>query len=182
MLILRFDGLFKAVPGSAHVRTQAGFMGYGWLIFRSQAMIARGHGVFARAKDATSNVAEYLALIEGLEALLDLGVAAEPVLVSGDAKCVIDQMRGAAAVNSERIRPLYRRAQRLAEQIETVDWSWTPRRHNHEADELTRRAIRQIRSNPQEYDAYVRAIDPVHNQHASKKFLPVLDLRVYQPA
>ena len=49
---------------------------------------------------AGSNAAEYLALIEGLEALEDLRIGNEPVEVRGDAKCVIDQMLGHAAVSS----------------------------------------------------------------------------------
>jgi ribonuclease HI len=156
-------------------------MGYGWLIRRNEVIIARGHGVFARGVEATSNVAEYLGLIEGLEAMIDLGVDRdEPVQISGDAKCIIDQMRGAASVNSPTMRPLYKQAHKLVQRFGNIIWTWTPRRNNRDADQLTRRAMRQVRIDEQHFQAAVRAIDPRFGDgKTNKKFLSVMDLRVY---
>jgi ribonuclease HI len=158
-------------------------MCYGWLVVRDSRVIARGHGGYLRRSDATSNCAEYLALIEGLEALRDLGVRREPVQVVGDARSIIDQMLGAADVNSPRVRPLYRRAQCIARQFHAITWYWTKRRGNHAADALTRRALRQIRAGVRHslQDLQV-LLDEKPASFAGNGLLPVLDLRVYQPA
>jgi ribonuclease HI len=183
MYTLRFDGIYWGVPENTNPANTAGFMGYGWLIFRGKTLVAKGHGVFARGKDANSSVAEYLALIEGLEALLDMGVSGETVEVFGDAKGIIDQMLGKSSVNSPRIRPLYRRAMKLAIQFSQLRLRWMPRKHNREADQLTRRAMRQVAYDLKNYQAAVEAITPEKGTGRPKgRFLPLMDLRVFQPA
>ena len=75
----------------------------------------------------------------------------ETVMVCGDAKSVIDQMEGKAAVVAVSIKPLHRKAHKLAHQFRNLYWEWTPRRYNHTADALTRRALRQIRAYPDQW-------------------------------
>jgi ribonuclease HI len=70
---------------------------------------AHGHGGLAHGQAATSNTAEYMALIEDLDALRDTGVCEQPVTVIGDAMSVIDQMQQVSAVLSAGRRPLYQR-------------------------------------------------------------------------
>jgi ribonuclease HI len=182
-LTLRFDGLYMGILKKKSTSSGAGFMCYGWIISRAGRIIARGHGGYLRGRDASSNIAEYLALIEGLEALQDMGVRHEAVHIIGDAKSIIDQMCGKASVNSDHIRPLYQRARRIACWFSHLEWAWTPRRDNRAADALTRRALKQIRSNPQSYAAAMEAIEPgISGSRLTKKFWPVLDLRIYQPA
>jgi ribonuclease HI len=181
MITLRFDGLFRGIP-SNHSGQKAGVMCYGWLISRNGLLLARGHGAVARGKDATSNVAEYLALIEGLEALIDLGVRRETVKICGDSRCIIDQMRGAAAVNASSMIPLHNKAMQLVLHFRKLRWNWMPRKHNKEADSLTRRALRQVHLDPKVYHAAVKAIVALNQpQQSSNRFLPLMDLRVYQP-
>lgn len=179
MITLRFDGLFKEVPGAPD-GYKAGFMGYGWLILKRGVVIAHGHGVFAHGQVATSNTAEYLALIEGLEALLDMGMQAEKIEIIGDAKSVIEQMRGVSAVSSPQTKVLHRRADQLAQRFGRVYWSWTPRKNNRDADQLTRRAMRQITRDPKDYEAALSLIQPWNKNH-HYGYLPLADLRVYQP-
>lgn len=184
MLTLQFDGLFRNAPPELNLGGNAGFMCYGWVILRDGAIVARGHGGYARSRDASSNVAEYLGLIEGLEALLDMHAGSNAAVeISGDAKSIIEQMQGCAAVSAPSIKPLYRRACKLAAQINHIIWSWTPRRYNHAADALTRRALRQIRANPEEWEAALESFDLLKRKgRASNKLLSILDLRLYQPA
>lgn len=180
---LAFDGLFRGLPGYTGPETKAGVMCYGWLIQKDGEIIARGHGAVARGSDATSNVAEYLALIEGLDALLDLGLKDEPVLISGDSKVVIDQMRGVSQVNAPSMKPLHRRAQRLVSYLTEYEWAWTPRKNNRLADALTRLAVKQMRLDMHEYQSTLWAINPSNQfRSQSKRFLPLIDLRVYHPA
>ncbi len=161
-------------------------MCYGWLIWKDHKIIARGHGGVARGKAATSNTAEYLALIEGLDALRDLltsqnsggGLYAEPITVIGDARSVIDQMQLGATVSSAGTRLLYQRARRISTHFIQICWTWTPREKNRAADALTRRALRQIRRDAKNYQA---AVDFIGRPGGSKRLLPLIDLRVYQP-
>ncbi|RPI86561.1 MAG: ribonuclease HI family protein [Chloroflexi bacterium] len=182
MYKLQFDGLFRKVEDKTHPGGKAGFMGYGWLIYKNGILTARGHGVYMRGKDATSNVAEYLALIEGLESLLDMGVYGEPVTVTGDAKSIIDQMTGASAINAPALRPLYQRVKRIAVRLPQITWTWTPRKDNHNADKLTRLAMRQVRANQSEYKKALQFLnEDLSGKKASKHLVSLLDLRIYQP-
>lgn len=175
MLTLEFDGLFRGAPKELHLGDDAGFMCYGWVILRDGVVIARGHGGYARARGASSNVAEYLGLIEGLEALCDLLDRHEVVLVCGDAKSIIEQMEGVASVSASTIKPLHRRARSLARNFKNIQWAWTSRRNNLAADALTRRALRQIRLHPEQYEAaFMRRGRPSARLHS------ILDLRMYQ--
>jgi ribonuclease HI len=185
MYTLQFDGLFKPAQGTNPVE-QAGFMCYGWLIWKDQKVIARGHGGVARSQAATSNTAEYMALIEGLDALQDMlilqksggGLCEQPVTVIGDARSVIDQMQQVSVILSADTRLLNERARQISAQFVQIRWAWTPREKNRAADALTRRAMRQIRWNEKNYQAAVEFIDrPEH----SNKTLALVDLRVYQP-
>ena len=94
MITLRFDGLFRTLYPNNNPEEKTGLMCYGWVIYRDGRLVAHGHGAYARPEDASSNSAEYLALIEGLHALRDMGIKHEPVEIIGDARSVIDQMVG----------------------------------------------------------------------------------------
>lgn len=177
MLTLEFDGLFRGAPQEMHLSEDAGFMCYGWVILRNGVTIARGHGGYARSQEASSNVAEYLALIEGLEALLDMRATNERIVICGDAKSIIEQMEGKANASASSIRGLHRRAMKLSRQFKNLYWSWTPRRYNHTADALTRRALRQIRSNPSQYETAFLSIES--GRKATRRLLPLLDLRLF---
>ena len=74
MITLRFDGLFRCLTGDCPDNTHSnqdprmsgasssGVMCYGWLIYDDNRLVARGHGGFVRREEASSNIAEYLAL------------------------------------------------------------------------------------------------------------------------
>ncbi|MCE1253681.1 MAG: ribonuclease HI family protein [Anaerolineae bacterium] len=177
MYTLRFDGLFRSANGDDS--TQAGFMCYGWLIFHNKIVIARGHGGFAHACFASSNGAEYLALIEGLEAMLDLGIQKERIRVVGDAKSVIQQMQGLAAVRSAGVVGLHQRAMRLSVRFSRLKWLWIPRSENKDADQLTRRALRCIRADREHYQAAMLAMTP--GKRPPSRYMPLVDLRIYTP-
>ena len=126
MYTLQFDGLYRRFPIQSGTSTKAGFMCYGWLISKDNLVVARGYGGYTWQNGAGSVVAEYLAMIEGMEALLDLGIKKQPVNICGDAKTIIEQMQEKAAVLSPIIKPVKERARELANQFDAV--SWTGRR------------------------------------------------------
>ena len=146
MVDLEFDGLFRA----SRVSPTAGIMGVGWLVWEGENLLAKGYAVIGRGRDATSKFAEYLAMIEGMQALIDMQIGDIPVRVIGDSRVVLDQMSGCCRVNAERLIPIYRRACRLAAKLNIVDWHWIPRRFNRSADLLSRKALRDLRSDQDE--------------------------------
>ncbi|MFZ6028892.1 MAG: reverse transcriptase-like protein [Chloroflexota bacterium] len=178
MYVLQFDGLYREVEEHSGGGIHAGWMSYGWLIYRRGKSIARGLGVFARRKYAGSSIAEYLALIDGLEALSDLNAQDAHIEIRGDAKCVLDQMAGRANVTSLSTRSLYRQASKLAGAFAHIEWHWVPRRENHAADSLTRQAIRRLHGFPATYRSALDSLAHPARGRASS-LLPILDLRVF---
>lgn len=90
---------------------------------------------------ATNNVAEYTALIRGLEAVLKL--KPEEVAVSMDSQLVVRQMSGAYKIKHPGLIPLFNRAQLLCRQLPggKVTFHHIPREKNFEADALANEAI-----------------------------------------
>jgi ribonuclease HI len=175
MYTLHFDGLYR----SSWYQEQNHFpprdiMCYGWLVHKNGEIIARGHGGLLHKDLASSNSAEYIALIEGLEALLDLGVKHEQVCIFGDAKSVIDQMSGDAGVSSKHVKALHQRALRLSRRFTNLQWIWSPRRRNRDADQLTRKALRQIRLSSQ----FGIQPDQLPSRLQKRGFIQLLDLRM----
>jgi ribonuclease HI len=89
--------------------------------------------------EATNNVAEYEALLLGLERARELG--GERVLVRSDSLLMVKQMRGEYRVRNEVLRELCARAHRLASAFESVDYAHVRREQNREADRLANQAI-----------------------------------------
>ena len=170
MYTLHFDGMLR-IEGNEQLHKN-GLLGYGWLIKKDHIEIAHGFGIFARRGQTGSSVAEYLALIEGLDALTDLRVERETVEVHGDAKCVIDQMDGVSSVSSPQLWKLHLRARKLTQRFHSLTWVWVPRRENKQADALSRRGLRYLR-----YDIF-----PNINKARSNDMAPLVDLRIHMRA
>lgn len=141
MYALRFDGSFRSLPEKP---VPSGFLGFGWLVYFQTVLIAYGYGIAARGKDATSNVAEYLALIEGLEAMIGMGITSQPVAVLSDANVIIHRMNGYATVGTFRDQPLHNQAVKLSQEVNIYDWRWVPRQCNYQADALSRKCFQEL--------------------------------------
>jgi ribonuclease HI len=91
----------------------------------------------------TNNVAEYRALLLGLERAGELG--AEEVEVIGDSELIAKQVLGEYKVKNETLRPLH--AEALAALRRFAQWSirTVPRAQNAEADALVNAALDQAR-------------------------------------
>jgi ribonuclease HI len=88
---------------------------------------------------ATNNVAEYRALVAGLERARDLGVAELEVV--SDSELVVKQMRGEYKVKNEALRELSLRAAQLAQELGAVRYTAVRREHNELADSLVNEAL-----------------------------------------
>ena len=87
----------------------------------------------------TNNVAEYRALIAGLEAVAHLH--AEVIHVRADSLLIIKQLRGEWKVKHANMRPLHEEARSLLAAYSVVDLQHVPRAENIEADTLVNAAL-----------------------------------------
>jgi ribonuclease HI len=87
----------------------------------------------------TNNVAEYRALIAGLEAVAPLH--ARVIHVRADSMLVVKQLRGEYRVKHANLRPLYAAARALLAEYEIADLQHVPRAENVDADALVNAAL-----------------------------------------
>jgi ribonuclease HI/catechol 2,3-dioxygenase-like lactoylglutathione lyase family enzyme len=88
---------------------------------------------------ATNNVAEYRALVAGLEAAQRHGV--DELEVVSDSELLVKQMRGEYRVKNEALRTLSLEASRAARAIGDVTYTAVRREHNELADRLVNEAL-----------------------------------------
>ena len=88
---------------------------------------------------ATNNVAEYRALVAGLEKALELGVTELDVV--SDSELLVKQMRGEYRVKNEVLRALWEEANELERRFLRVRYTAVRREHNELADRLVNEAL-----------------------------------------
>ena len=88
---------------------------------------------------ATNNVAEYKALLAGLDKAAQLG--ADEVEVVSDSELMVRQMLGQYRVKSAGLRPLFAEAKRKASGFGRFNIRHTGREHNAAADGLVNAAL-----------------------------------------
>jgi ribonuclease HI len=88
---------------------------------------------------ATNNVAEYRALVAGLEKARDLGLGELEVV--SDSELLVKQMRGEYKVKNAALRELSLRATQVARAIGDVRYTSVRREHNELADRLVNEAL-----------------------------------------
>jgi ribonuclease HI len=127
-LIVYCDGAARGNPGPA---------GAGVFIVTPEgefvAEIAQGLG------RTTNNVAEYTAVILGLERARALG--ARQVLVRSDSLLLVNQLSGTYRVRSEHLKALHQRVTTLAAGFEKARFEHVPRGKNIDADRLANEGV-----------------------------------------
>lgn len=129
------DGAARGNPGPA---------GLGVVIEDDQG--TRLQGLCRYIGVATNNKAEYLALIEGLNA----AAAWKPdrLEVFMDSQLVVEQINGRWRIKHAELQPLARQARELIKKFESVTVSYVPRVKNKGADALANRAIDEYKAAP----------------------------------
>ena len=125
---LSTDGGARGNPGPA---------AYGYVLEAENGTVLAAHG--ETIGTATNNVAEYRALIAGLEKALEVGV--DEVEVVSDSELLVKQMRGEYKVKNEALRDLSLQAAGLARQLKSVSYTAVRREHNELADRLVNEAL-----------------------------------------
>ena len=88
---------------------------------------------------ATNNVAEYRALVAGLEAAR--AFPARKISVRADSQLVVRQLEGRYRVKQRHLQPLYEEARALLAGYDEVDLGHVPREENIVADALVNAAL-----------------------------------------
>jgi ribonuclease H / adenosylcobalamin/alpha-ribazole phosphatase len=122
------DGGARGNPGPA---------AYGYVLESEDGAVLAAHG--EAIGTATNNVAEYRALLAGLEKALELGV--DELEVVSDSELLVKQMRGEYKVRKPTLRELSAQATALAEQLGSVTYTAVRREHNELADQLVNEAL-----------------------------------------
>jgi len=89
--------------------------------------------------EATNNIAEYQAMISGIELALDRGVTR--LAIFSDSELIVRQLEGAYRVKNEGLRPYYQEAKSLLSRLAEYELKSIPREANAYADELVNRAL-----------------------------------------
>ncbi|MGI6129085.1 MAG: ribonuclease HI family protein [bacterium] len=89
--------------------------------------------------ETTNNVAEYRALLRGLQEAVRLN--AKEVLIYGDSQLMIKQMNGEYRVRHPNLVPLYNDARNMVRSLGQVSFTYVPRSKNTRADELANQAL-----------------------------------------
>lgn len=140
-LVIEADGGSRGNPGTA---------GSGAVVIDATSgqvirEIARYVGI------ATNNVAEYVALIAGLQAAIEINPNAD-ILVRMDSKLVIEQMSGGWKIKHPDMISLGAQVQELARGL-SISWQWIPREQNTLADALANRAMDELGDYDSGYEA-----------------------------
>ena len=88
---------------------------------------------------ATNNVAEYSALVAGLEKAVELHLGELEVI--SDSELMVKQMRGEYKIKNEALRELSFHAAALARKLDSVTYTAVRREHNKLADQLVNEAL-----------------------------------------
>ena len=125
---LSTDGGARGNPGPA---------AYGYVLESEDGHVLDARG--ERIGVATNNVAEYSALVAGLEKPLELGV--RELEVVSDSELLVKQMRGEYKVKNATLQELKEQASDLAGRLGRVRYTAVRRAHNELADSLVNEAL-----------------------------------------
>ena len=127
---INFDGASKGNPGPASIGAVIAERPGEILVEISEAI-----------GKATSNFAEYSALVRALEEAVRLG-ATEVECVS-DSELVVRQMTGVYRVRNESLKPLWQKARDLSGKFGRFSIRHVPRAENRRADKLASHALKK---------------------------------------
>jgi ribonuclease H / adenosylcobalamin/alpha-ribazole phosphatase len=122
------DGGARGNPGPA---------AFGYVLEAENGTVLAAHG--EAIGTATNNVAEYRALIAGLDKAAEVGV--DDLEVVSDSELLVKQMRGEYKVKNETLRGLFEQASDLANGLGSVRYTAVRREHNELADRLVNEAL-----------------------------------------
>jgi len=121
------DGASRGNPGEA---------GIGIVIKQSGKVLLEVGSYIGKT---TNNVAEYMALIRGLEEAIIMGD--ENVKIISDSELMVKQIKGEYKVKNEGLKPLYFHAKELIKKLKKFEIEHAYREENKHADKLANEGI-----------------------------------------
>jgi len=126
--------------GACGPKNPGGHAGWGVMIENNTETFME-HGYIGHGQGMTNNVAEYTAVIRGLECLHKRGWTHQ-VEVYGDSRLVIEQLKGNWKINATLIKPLWKEAQKLMQEFTNITFQWIPREQNKAADKQSKLGLK----------------------------------------
>jgi len=127
-ILMRVDGSCYPNPGS---------MGIGIVIYRDNVLVKKISEYIGRG---TNNIAEYRALIRGLDEIKD--VKANSIAVYCDSQLVVKQLNGQYKVKDKKLLSHFLKIKAICKKIEgKVFFIWNSRDNNSIADGLAKKAV-----------------------------------------
>jgi len=127
-ILMRVDGSCYPNPGS---------MGIGVVIYQDNVLVKK---ISEYIGNGTNNIAEYRAMIRGLEEIKDVRV--DRIAVYCDSQLVVKQLNGQYKVRNKRILSHFLKIQAICKKIEgKVFFIWNSRENNSIADGLAKKAV-----------------------------------------
>ncbi len=133
-MVIEVDGASRGNPGAA---------GCG-IVLRPEGGPEREVGLYLGK--TTNNVAEYLAVISGLQLALEDG--ADEIWLKSDSELLIKQLSGAYRVRADHLKALYRDVMALLGRFPKTHIKHVPREQNRRADRLANLALDAAGKNP----------------------------------
>ncbi|HWH08877.1 MAG TPA: ribonuclease HI family protein [Candidatus Thermoplasmatota archaeon] len=150
--VLHFDGLYEPRYSDRGIAT------YGWQARHGDEVVAEDKGlVMGPGEGASANVAEFGALLHGLQWLAANKRDACPLVVRGDNKLAIETVAGRWNLSSARLLPLRDMARDLVARLGDVRLEKVGREENAEADRLSREAYHEAAAAHPEWGLGVHA-------------------------
>ncbi len=122
------DGASRGNPGQA---------GAGAVILDDQGMELTARSFYLGT--CTNNIAEYKALIFGLQTALELGCRRLDIFL--DSQLIVRQITGQYKVKNAGLKPLFAEVRQLLAKLTSFTINHVPRNENKRADELANRGI-----------------------------------------
>ena len=150
--VLHFDGLYEPRHSLRGIAT------YGWQARHGARVVAEDKGlVMGPDEGATAHVAEFGALLHGLQWLAAHKRDGCPLVLRGDSRLAIETVAGRWNLTSERLLPLRDLARDLVIQLGGAKLEKVSREDNAEADRLSREAYHEAAAAHPEWGLGVHA-------------------------
>lgn len=131
-----FDGCCEPVNPGGHAA-------YGALIDTGSKQLKEGKYI-GHGEGISNNVAEYSGIIRILEYLKEHNLQNEEIIIYGDSKLVIEQMKGKWKINQGAYVPYALKARQIDVDFPNVTYIWIPREQNTVCDDLSKDVLKNM--------------------------------------
>lgn len=136
MLLVFIDGLVEP-------KNPGGVATYGLVIYKDGEKLLEKCGVVGEGPSMSNNLAEYYALYEALNFLIEKKLNDEEILVKSDSQLLVNQLNGLWKIRGGLYYPIYKKVSNILKNFPNIKFVWIPREQNLEADMLSRKAYEE---------------------------------------